>query len=186
MKELSLNILDVAENSVKAGASLIGIELDETEELLTLRITDNGCGMTPEILASVTDPFYTTRTTRKVGLGLPLLKLAAEQTGGSLTVVSRHESTNPEDHGTEVTATFYKNHIDCTPMGDVISSIVTLIQGNPTREFVFTHKRSEGNVVLDTRQLRDVLGEDVPLNSFEVLQWSTEFLREQYAGDENR
>ena len=103
-----------------------------------------------------------------------------------MTVVSRHESTNPEDHGTEVTATFYKNHIDCTPMGDVISSIVTLIQGNPTREFVFTHKRSEGNVVLDTRQLRDVLGEDVPLNSFEVLQWITEFLREQYAGDENR
>ena len=128
MKELSLNILDVAENSVKAGASLIGIELDETGDLLTLRITDNGCGMTPEILAGVTDPFYTTRTTRKVGLGLPLLKLAAEQTGGTMTVTSRHESTYPEDHGTEVTATFHTNHIDCTPMGDVVSSVVTLIQ----------------------------------------------------------
>ena len=180
MKELSLNILDVAENSVKAGASLIGIELDETEELLTLRITDNGCGMTPEILAGVTDPFYTTRTTRKVGLGLPLLKLAAEQTGGTMTVTSRHESVHPADHGTEVTATFYKNHIDCTPMGDVVSSIITLIQGNPEREFLFRHRRPQGTVELDTRQIRETLGDAVPLNNFEVLQWITDYLREQY------
>ena len=183
MKELSLNILDVAENSVKAGATLIGIELDETGDLLTLRITDNGCGMTPEILAGVTDPFYTTRTTRKVGLGLPLLKLAAEQTGGTMTVTSRHESTHPEDHGTEVTATFHTNHIDCTPMGDVVSSVVTLIQGNPEREFLFRHRRPQGTVELDTRQIREVLGADVPLNSFEVLQWITDYLREQYDGE---
>lgn len=183
MKELSLNILDVAENSVKAGASLIGIELDETGDLLTLRITDNGCGMTPEILAGVTDPFYTTRTTRKVGLGLPLLKLAAEQTGGTMTVTSRHESTHPKDHGTEVTATFHTNHIDCTPMGDVVSSVVTLIQGNPERDFLFRHRRPEGTVELDTRQIREVLGADVPLNSFEVLQWITDYLREQYGGE---
>ena len=183
MKELSLNILDVAENSVKAGASLIGIELDETGDLLTLRITDNGCGMTPEILAGVTDPFYTTRTTRKVGLGLPLLKLAAEQTGGTMTVTSRHESTHPTDHGTEVTATFHTNHIDCTPMGDVVSSVVTLIQGNPERDFLFRHRRPEGTVELDTRQIREVLGADVPLNSFEVLQWITDYLREQYGGE---
>lgn len=183
MKELSLNILDVAENSVKAGATLIGIELDETGDLLTLRITDNGCGMTPEILAGVTDPFYTTRTTRKVGLGLPLLKLAAEQTGGTMTVTSRHESTHPEDHGTEVTATFHTNHIDCTPMGDVVSSVVTLIQGNPEREFLFRHRRPQGTVELDTRQIREVLGADVPLNSFEVLQWITDYLREQYGGE---
>ena len=184
MKELSLNILDIAENSVKAGATLIGIELDETENILTLRITDNGCGMTPEVLQSVTDPFYTTRTTRKVGLGLPLLKLAAEQTGGKMTITSRHETLFPKDHGTEVTATFQTQHIDYTPMGDIVSSIVTLIQGNPDREFVFRHKSRRGTVELDTRQLRDVLGADVPLNNFEVLQWITEFLREQYAGEE--
>lgn len=180
MKELSLNILDIAENSVKAGASLIEIALTETDDALTLCITDNGCGMTPEILKSVTDPFYTTRTTRKVGLGLPLLKLAAEQTGGTLTVTSRHESEYPENHGTEVTATFRKHHIDCTPMGDVVSSVVTLIQGNPDREFVFRHTMPEGTVELDTRQLREVLGTDVPLNSFEVLQWITDYLHEQY------
>lgn len=185
MKELSLNILDVAENSVKAGASIIRIELEETEETLVLRITDNGCGMSPDVLRGVTDPFYTTRTTRKVGLGLPLLKLAAEQTGGTLTVTSRHESAFPDDHGTEVTATFRKNHIDCTPMGDVVSSVVTLIQGNPDREFVFRHRRPDGAVELDTRQLREVLGPDVPLNSFEVLQWITDYLHEQYGGETN-
>ena len=183
VKELSLNILDVAENSVKAGATLIGIELEETGNTLTLRITDNGCGMTPEILAGVTDPFYTTRTTRKVGLGLPLLKLAAEQTGGSMTVTSRHVSTNPEDHGTEVTATFRKDHIDFTPIGDVVSSVTTLIQGNPDRNFLFRHVSPQGTVELDTRQVREVLGEDVPLNSYEVLQWITDFLREQYGGE---
>ena len=111
MKELSLNVLDVAENSVKARATLIGITIKETDDLLTLSITDNGCGMKEEILRGVIDPFYTTRTTRKVGLGIPLLKLAAEQTGGQVTITSRHESVYPDSHGTEVVATFYKNHM---------------------------------------------------------------------------
>ena len=88
MKELSLNILDIAENSVKAKATLTEILLDETDNKLTLTIKDNGCGMTAEILANVTDPFCTTRTTRKVGLGLPFLKLQAEQTGGNLKIAS--------------------------------------------------------------------------------------------------
>ena len=112
MKELSLNILDIAENSVKAGASLTEILVLESGETLTLTITDNGSGMTKEILNSVTDPFCTTRTTRKVGMGIPLLKLEAEMTGGSLAIESRHFEEYPENHGTKVTAVFYKNHID--------------------------------------------------------------------------
>ena len=88
MKELSLNILDIAENSVKANASLIQISLQETDGILTLVIADNGCGMKPDILQGVINPFYTTRTTRKVGLGVPLLKLAAEQTGGEVRIES--------------------------------------------------------------------------------------------------
>ena len=95
MKEISLNILDIAENSVKAGAPLTEIYVDETGDELILTIKDNGCGMDEETVKAVTDPFYTTRKTRKVGLGIPLLKLACEQTGGSLTITS---STDEKEH----------------------------------------------------------------------------------------
>lgn len=179
MKELSLNILDIAENSLKAGAALTEILIDENDETLILSIRDDGSGMTDEILKTVTDPFYTTRTTRKVGMGLPLLKLEAELTGGSLKITSRHISEYPDNHGTEVCATFYKNHIDCTPLGDVTASITTLIQGHPDREFLFVHTKGEGEVRLDTRELRAVL-EDVPLDSYDVLKWIEEYLKEQY------
>ena len=118
MKELSLNVLDITKNSVKAGATLIDISLVEVGSLLTMTITDNGCGMKPEVVETVMNPFYTTRTTRKVGMGVPLLMLAAEQTGGTVTIQSRHEEEHPEDHGTVVTATFHTDHIDFTPIGD--------------------------------------------------------------------
>ncbi len=185
MKELSLNILDITENSVKAGASLTEIALTETADTLTLTVTDNGCGMTAETVRRVTDPFYTTRTTRPVGLGLPLLRLAAEQTGGSVTVESRHREEHPTDHGTRVTAVFHHHHIDCPPLGDVVSTVITLIQGHPDTDFRFIHTRPAGDPVeLDTRELRQVL-EDVPLDSFEVLQWIQGFLTEQYEGPED-
>lgn len=180
MKELSLNILDIAENSVKAGATLTEITIIEDESELSITFKDNGCGMTEEVLRGVTDPFYTTRTTRKVGLGLPLLKLQAEQTGGNLSVSSKHIDSFPEDHGTIVSAVFRKNHIDFTPLGDVVSSITTLIHGHPDTDFLFCHKYNEHLVELDTRQIREVL-EDVPLNSYEVIKWIEEFLLEQYS-----
>lgn len=180
MKELSLNILDIAENSVKAGASLTEIHIKETDETVVITITDDGCGMTEEVLRAVTDPFYTTRTTRKVGMGLPLLKLEAEQTGGSVTVNSKPECDYPENHGTEVRAIFNKNHIDFTPLGDVISTMTTLIQGHPDTDFLFEHEISGGTVQLDTRELRAVL-EDVPLSSYEVINWIREYLEEQYS-----
>ncbi len=180
MKELSLNILDVAENSVKAGATLTQILIVEQGDLLTLTFKDDGCGMSEEVVRAVTDPFYTTRTTRKVGLGVPLLKLAAEQTGGNLTVQSKTAEEHPDSHGTEVTATFYKNHLDFTPLGDVISSITTLIQGHPDTDFLFSHKTENGEVMLDTRELRQVLG-DVPLDTYDVIKWIEDYLKEQYA-----
>lgn len=180
MKELSLNILDIAENSVKAGATLTEITVEETAELTVLTIKDDGCGMTEDIVKSVTNPFYTTRTTRKVGMGIPLLKLAAEQTGGSLKIESRCERDYPDNHGTVVRAEFYKNHIDMTPLGDVISSIVTLIQGHPDTDFLFKHILPDKTVLLDTRELKAVLG-DVPLNSYEVIKWIEEYLKEQYS-----
>lgn len=179
MKELSLNILDVAENSVKAGASLTQILLAEQDGMLTLEIADDGCGMSEDVVRSVTDPFYTTRTTRKVGMGIPLLKLACEQTGGELTITSVTEEADPVGHGTHVTATFDMNHIDFTPLGDVSASILTLIQGHPDTDFLFRHTKGAGVVELDTRQLREVL-EDVPLNSYDIMEWIGEYLREQY------
>ncbi len=179
MKELSLNILDIAENSTKAKATLVEISLTENEEILKITISDNGTGMTPDILESVTNPFCTTRTTRKVGLGIPLFKLAAEMTGGSLEIDSRHIDSHPDDHGTRTSASFYKKHIDFTPLGDVISSVVTLIQGHPTVDFLFTHEFGDKTVRLDTRELREVLG-DVPLDTYDVLNWISEYLSEQY------
>ena len=179
MKELSLNILDVAENSVKAGASLTQILLTEEGDVLTLEIVDDGCGMSEDVVRSVTDPFYTTRTTRKVGMGIPLLKLACEQTGGKLTITSVTQEENPAEHGTHVTATFNKNHIDFTPLGDVSSSILTLIQGHPDTDFLFRHQIDGRVVELDTRELREVL-EDVPLNSYDVMRWIGGNLQEQY------
>ena len=180
MKELSLNVLDITMNSVKAKATLINIYIDEDDECLTMQIIDNGCGMTAQILQSVVDPFCTTRTTRKVGLGIPLLKLAAEQTGGKVTILSRHELEFPDDHGTSVTATFYKQHIDFTPMGDIISTVTTLIQGSPNIDFEFRHRSNSFDVTLDTRELREVLGPEIPLNDPEILQWITQHLDEQY------
>ena len=176
MKEISLNILDISENSVKAGATLTEIYVDEADDVLTLTIKDDGCGMDENTVKSVIDPFYTTRTTRKVGMGIPLLKLACEQTGGTLSITS---STDEKLHGTTVTAVFHKDHIDFTPLGDVISSVVTLVQGHPDRDFLFRHTSAAGGVELDTREIRAVL-DDVPLDTYEVILWIRDNLGEQY------
>ena len=180
MKELSLNILDIAENSVKAGATLTEISVEETADTLTLEFKDDGCGMSEETVMSVINPFYTTRTTRSVGLGIPLLKMAAEQTGGRLEISSLLDESNGAPHGTTVKAYFFKNHLDFTPLGDVISSITTLIQGHPDTDFLFTHTVNGKEIRLDTREIRAVL-EGVPLNTYDVLVWIDGYLKEQYS-----
>ena len=179
MKELSLNILDITENSVKAKATLVEILLTETNEMLTITIKDNGTGMTDDVLERVTNPFYTTRTTRKVGMGIPLFKFAAEQTGGRLEIESRHCERYPDNHGTTLKASFCKSHIDFTPLGDIVSTVATLIQGHPDIDFCFEHETDGKRVALDTRELRAVL-DGVPLDTFEVLIWIRENLEEQY------
>ncbi len=180
MKELSLNILDIAMNSVKAKAKNIEILLNEDKNgILTLKIKDDGTGMTKEMLNSVSDPFFTTRTTRKVGMGIPLLKLASEQAGGTVTISSVSEKDDSENHGTVVSATFDTNNIDFTPLGDIASTVCVLLQGNPDIDFLFVHETPCKSVKLYTKELREVLGE-VPLNSPEVLNWVKEFLNEQY------
>ncbi|MBQ8174848.1 MAG: ATP-binding protein [Clostridia bacterium] len=181
MKELSLNILDIAENSVKAGAANVSLTIRESDTRLTFTVTDDGCGMTADFLARVTDPFCTTRKTRRVGLGLPFLKLMAEQTGGSMAITSRAQTEHPDDHGTTTTAIFCKDHIDCLPLGDIVSTVLTLIQGNPQMNFTFRHELPGGGVVeLSTAELRGVLGDGVSLAAPEIILWMREYLTGAY------
>lgn len=179
MKELSLNILDVAKNSVTANAKNVYISLvTDSDGRLTLTIKDDGCGMTDEVVKNVTDPFYTTRTTRKVGLGLPLLKMAAEQTGGELNLWSSTEETN---HGTTLKATFDTKSIDFMPIGDIVSTVCILIAGSPEIDFLFEDVTDARSVRLDTKELREVLGSQISLAEPEVQAWMAEYLKEQYA-----
>lgn len=176
MKELSLHLLDIVKNSTAAGASLVQVELTETaHRVLTIRIIDNGAGMSPALLSAVSDPFTTTRTTRRVGLGIPLYRMAAEQTGGSVTL----EST--EGVGTTVTAVFHLDHLDCAPLGDLPGTAALIIQGSPGVDFRFSHTTPGGSYALDTREMREMLGPEVPLDAPEVYAWVTEYLREQEA-----
>lgn len=178
MKELSLNILDITKNSVSAKATKILISLSTDKcGWLTLKIVDDGCGMSEETVRNVTDPFYTTRTTRKVGMGIPLLKLAAEQTGGGLSIAS---STDKSDHGTTVTATFDTKSIDFMPIGDMASTVSILIGGSPEIDFEFIDKSPDKEVYLNTKELREVLGEGISLAEPEIQMWITEYLNEQY------
>jgi hypothetical protein len=176
MKELSLHLLDVAQNSIAAGAGQIDLSIREDGAgLCRMAVADNGRGMSPEFLAGVLDPFTTTRTTRKVGLGLPLLRLTAEQTGGGLDIQSR------EGVGTTVTALLHTDHIDCPPFGDLPSTVSLLIQGAPQVEWTYRHTTPRGEAALDTRELRQVLGPHVPLSEPSVALWIQEYLQEQEA-----
>lgn len=173
MPEISLNVLDVTENSTRAGAKLVSIliQADHQADTLTIRIQDDGCGMTPEQVEQVVDPFFTTRTTRKVGLGIPFYKYAAESTGGSFSIRSQ------VGVGTEVTAVFGLCHIDRMPLGDITSTIHTLIVYHPETDFVYTYQIDERSFVLDTREFKEILG-DVPFSEPEVSQYIFEYLTE--------
>ncbi len=173
MRELSLNVLDIAQNSIRAEASLVEIFVEESteENSLLIRISDNGKGMTPEQVQSVRDPFFTTRTTRKVGMGIPLFRMAAEMTGGSFEIESE------VGKGTVTSAFFRTDHLDFTPLGDMASTVVMLITMNLHMDFVYNHKRDDRDFTVDTRQLKEILG-DVPLNEPGIAAWIKDFINE--------
>lgn len=175
MRDLSMHVLDIAQNSVKAGAGTVSIDFTVDEKnWLTLTFQDDGCGMEPAFLATVMDPFTTTRTTRKVGLGLPLLKENAERTGGRVSIESRVGA------GTTVCATFDLNHIDCPPMGALCDTLLTLVVLNPEHpDFVFTAKAGDRQADFDTRPMREALG-GVPLNAPDVVDWMRSVLNEEF------
>ncbi len=173
MQELSLNILDITHNSIKAKAQTIEIILLESkkENLIKIEIRDDGYGMSEELLRSVTDPFVTTRTTRKVGLGIPLFKQSAESTNGEFLIESK------VGEGTRVCASFQMDHLDRVPIGDIGSTIISLIQANDQIRFIYKHETDSGTFVLDTDEFHEQLG-DVPLSEPAVLNWISEYINE--------
>ena len=150
MQDLSLHILDIVENSIRAKASRIEIKVveDTRKDLLTIEIRDNGQGIDEETIKKVLDPFFTTRTTRRVGLGLPLLSQAARESGGDVEIESK------VGRGTRVKATFGYSHIDRKPLGNIEATLTTLIAGNPEIDFIYEHKRDELEYRLDTKEVR--------------------------------
>jgi anti-sigma regulatory factor (Ser/Thr protein kinase) len=171
MNELALHILDIVQNSISAKARLIEISIIENAEkdLLEIDITDNGKGIAPEMLENVTDAYVTSRTTRKVGLGLPLLKQNAEQTGGSLKIESELGK------GTVVKAVFGYSHWDRPPIGDIAGTICLLVTANPDIDFVYLHKTAQEEYIFDTKEVKEALG-DVPISSPEVYRLLKEMI----------
>ncbi|BCJ92534.1 histidine kinase [Anaerocolumna cellulosilytica] len=176
MTEISLHVLDAAQNSLRAGADFIQItvRIDTRAETLTLSITDNGCGMTAVELRKAEDPFYTTRTTRTVGLGIPFLKQAALLTGGHLHIASKPGG------GTTLMAVFKLNHIDRMPLGDMALVICSLVICHTTVDFLYCYHVDNKGFTLDTREFREIL-KDIPFYSPEVSTYIKEYFVENQA-----
>ncbi len=176
MKELSLHILDIMQNSIVAGADRITLTLteDSDADLLSFRIEDNGKGMSPEMAEAVVNPFVTGRTTRRVGLGIPLLKAAAELTGGGISLSSK------EGVGTVIEAEFGLSHIDRQPLGDMAGTMLGILTSYEGITFVYHHKVDGKEYTLNTQEMREILG-DVSFSQPEVLLWLSEFLKENEA-----
>ncbi|MBQ6376627.1 MAG: ATP-binding protein [Lachnospiraceae bacterium] len=173
MPEISLNVLDVAENSTRAGASLVTItvEANTASDTLTVVIADDGCGMTPEMVEQVTDPFFTTRTTRRVGLGVPFFKLAAEMSGGHFDIQSK------VGVGTTVTAVFGLSNVDRMPLGDITSTIHTLVTMHEDTDFLYRYTYDGDSFELSTAEMKEILG-DVSFQEPEISQYIRDFLKE--------
>lgn len=176
LPEISLNILDIVQNSISAKASFIKIVVETCtkENLLKVIIEDNGKGMSEKAAASVTDPFFTTRTTRSVGLGIPFFKQEAECTGGKFSIDSK------PGIGTTVTTIFHTDHIDCMPLGDVNATILSLVTMNTKIDFCYERCVDDKSFVLDTRQMREILG-DIPFDLPEVSGFLKNYLEENEA-----
>lgn len=171
MRELALNILDIAENSLRAHATLVQISVQVDDKQISIQIVDNGCGMSQEFLAKVTDPFATTRTTRKVGLGIPLVKMEAEMSGGTFDISSTLNV------GTTVKATFLTDHIDRPPLGSLAETVVALLPDLSDTRLIFSYQAFGQNFTLDTDEVKAQL-QDVPLCTPEVLVFLKQLIDE--------
>lgn len=173
---MSLHIMDIAENGISAGARLIDIAV--TEDIkgnrLKVGIKDNGRGIPADLLEHVADPFYTTRTTRRVGLGLSLFREASKRCEGDFKITSR------EGEGTEIEATFRLDHIDLAPLGNMVGTLTSLIVGNPDVDFVYTHEVNGKEFRLDTREVKKEL-EGAEITHPKVIRFLGDLIRESLA-----
>ncbi|WP_291856237.1 ATP-binding protein [Marinilabilia sp.] len=173
MKDLSMHLLDIAENSIKAGAKQVEVELRYADNRLVMTISDNGCGMDEEMVNRITDPYITSRTSRKVGLGLPFLKMNAEQTGGNIMISSE------QGRGTTVKAVFLTDHIDCVPPGDLASSLSLLMTGNPEINFVIRLIKDDDAFEVSSNEINEVL-EGIPISHPKVGVFVRNMLKEEF------
>lgn len=166
MLELAAHILDIAENSVRAGAKTVKIDINENtaKDLLSIEINDDGSGMTKKEIKKVGDPFYTTKKVRRIGLGIPLLTDAAKRSGGHLALESK------KGKGTKVIATFQISHLDRQPMGNITTTLLALIAGNSDVDFIYKHRHNDRRFRFDTRQIRKKI-DDLPINHPEILKY---------------
>ncbi len=171
MNELALHILDIVQNSFKAQAKLVKITIDEQKNIMKITIEDNGFGMDQETLKKVTNPFYTSRTTRKVGMGLPLFKEICENTGGSLTI----EST--KNQGTTIKAIIDKSSIDALPLGNICETILILIINDLDIDIEYNHIVDEKEYIFKTKEIKEILN-GLPLTDPSIINWIKEYLRE--------
>ncbi|MBQ2661655.1 MAG: sensor histidine kinase [Clostridia bacterium] len=173
MKEISLHILDLVQNSIRANASIIELTVEEDtgkKDFLKVALKDNGCGMSKEMAEAVKNPFVTTRTTRKVGLGIPMFKTGCEMCGGSFSIESE------EGVGTYLEGIYRHSHIDRPPLGDMADTMLLLIISNQQTRFVYTHKVNGEEYTLDTDELKRILGGDIPLDDPDVTGFIKDFL----------
>jgi len=173
MKEISMHILDIAMNSVKAKATLLEINIEESKKnnVLKFSIIDNGIGMSDEMTKQVIDPFFTTRTTRKVGLGLPMLKESCERCNGKLTIDSQLGK------GTTVKCYFERNNIDRAPLGNMGDTIMTIINSLDDCELIYTHETDKGTFSMNTSEIKEIL-DNVHIKDNSVLLWIKDFINE--------
>jgi anti-sigma regulatory factor (Ser/Thr protein kinase) len=176
MRELALHLLDIAENSIAAGATQVQISVTEDPQAdrLVISVTDNGRGMDAKTVSQVVDPFFTTRTTRKVGLGIPLLKEAAEACDGGLQIWSE------PGNGTRLVVSFQRSHIDRMPLGDVPSTLLTLLVSAPQVNWILTYEADGRTFRFDDAEMKQAL-DGLPVTEPEVLAWLRETLQEGIA-----
>jgi hypothetical protein len=172
MKDLSLHILDIVENSMAAQADRIEIRIseDQKKDVLSVEINDNGTGMDEETVKKTLDPFYTSKTVRRFGLGIPLLSEAAKAANGRLSIQSK------KGEGTTIRADFQYSHIDRKPLGNMDQTIIALVMGNPEIDLIYVHKKNSHTYSLDTRKIKAQLM-DMPINSPEGIRMIREILK---------
>jgi anti-sigma regulatory factor (Ser/Thr protein kinase) len=173
MKDLSLHVMDILQNSTRAGATTIELIIveDTQKDTYSLQFVDNGCGMDEETVQKVIDPFFTTRTVRKVGLGLPLIKQNAERTGGSFHIQSQ------QGRGTTVQVVFSHQNIDRPALGDIAGAIVLTASAFPNIHFIYKHIKDGKEYLFDTAEINEVL-DGVSMQDPEIIQYLREMISE--------